>query len=65
MEHRLQMVRKDGDSRPSQTPRRKEPETKPATSNEGQQEKRVDAPKQARCDRAGRDTKRYTSKRSD
>ncbi|KAA0705947.1 Male-specific lethal 1-like 1 [Triplophysa tibetana] len=58
MEHRLQTVRKDGDSRPSQTPRRKEPEAKTASSNEGQQEKQVDSPKQASCDRAGRDTKR-------
>lgn len=39
MERRLEMVKKDGgESRPSQTPRRKEPETETATSDEAQRE---------------------------
>uniref|UniRef100_A0A672SCW7 MSL complex subunit 1a n=1 Tax=Sinocyclocheilus grahami TaxID=75366 RepID=A0A672SCW7_SINGR len=46
MEHRLQMVKKEGaESRPSQTPRRKEPEAA-ATDDIQQSEGRVQTPKQ-------------------
>lgn len=50
MERRLETVKKDGgESRPSQTPRRREQEAETTTSDEAQRE------------REGKDPKKYTS----
>ncbi|KAK7167376.1 hypothetical protein R3I94_001692 [Phoxinus phoxinus] len=60
MEHRLQMVRKDGaQSRSSQTPRRREPEAEATASDDVQHsEGRVRTPKQMHFGRGGKSLKR-------
>uniref|UniRef100_A0A671LJC3 MSL complex subunit 1a n=1 Tax=Sinocyclocheilus anshuiensis TaxID=1608454 RepID=A0A671LJC3_9TELE len=59
MERRLQMVKKEGtESRPPQTPRRKEPEAA-ATDDVQQSEGRVQTPKQMHFGRGGKSLKRY------
>lgn len=61
MERRLQMVKKEGtESRPSQTPRRKEPDAETASTDDVQQsEGRVQTPKQTYFGRGGKNLKRY------
>lgn len=61
MERRLQMVKKDGaESRPSQTPRRREPEAETTASDDVQHsEGRVQTPKQMHFGRGGKSLKRY------
>ncbi|XP_048054150.1 male-specific lethal 1-like 1 [Megalobrama amblycephala] len=60
MERRLQMVKKDGaESRPSQTPRRREPEAETTASDDVQHsEGRVQTPKQMHFGRGGKSLKR-------
>ncbi|XP_016124390.1 male-specific lethal 1-like 1 [Sinocyclocheilus grahami] len=58
MDHRLQMVKKEGaESRPSQTPRRKEPEAA-ATDDIQQSEGRVQTPKQMHFGRGEKSLRR-------
>lgn len=60
MERRLQMVKKDGiESRPTPTPRRREPVEAVPSEGTGQSEGQSHTPRQMNFERSGKNLKRY------